>query len=199
MKKSIFLFLLLLVFAGRASADGMDLVTQTIVWGTACPPGLCSQPGDTWSYSFLTPADLSKNVFNTLPTSITTSGEVTWFPQNDDGGFELGGILFGLFDQLYGYVGCPDCFRPPCPTCTAVLVPGVYDVINGVSTEELFGAVWSPILGESGFIPGPVVITAVPEPSTLILIVTGLLVLAFIARRNLSNHRRSLPDCVVSL
>ena len=203
MKKNLFLFLLLLVFAGRASADGMDLVTQSGVWGTACPPVACSQTGDTWSYSFLTPADLSGNGFNGLPTSIVTdfewylngkpvtslaeaSEEATWFPQDDDGGFGNFGPIFGFFDQLYA--------NAPCPTCTAVLVPGVYDVINGVSTEGLFGAVWSPFFEGAtgmGIIPGPVVITKVPEPSTLILIVTGLLVLAFIARLNSPNHRRT--------
>ncbi len=212
MRRNLFLFLLSLVFAGRASADGMDLVTQSGVWGTACPPVVCSQTGDIWSYSFETPATLSGYGGNAIVTSTVTDfeyyingklvtaltrayNEAWWYPQDDDGGFALlddglfSGPVFGFWDQLYNTIGC--CSVP------SQLVPGVYDVINGFSTEDLFGAFWSPIEGAtgSGIIPGPVVITKVPEPSTLILIVTGLLVLGFIARRNSPNHRRLHQRC----
>ena len=212
MKKGIFLFLLLLVFAGRASADGMDLVTQSGVWETACPPVLCSQTGDIWSYSFQTPAVLPDRT-DGIPTSTVTNfewylngvlvpaltiptQEAYWFPNSDDGGVTLTLSPINLsnnWEQLFNITGC--CTVP------SVLVPGVYSIDVDDSAENI-GSVFAGPTDETSFIPGPVVITAVPEPSTLILIVTGLLVLAFIARRNLPNHRRTLrtlPDCVVSL
>ncbi len=210
MRRNLFLFFLLLVFAGRASADGMDLVTQSGVWGTACPPVYCSQTGDTWSYSFQTTGNLP-GFFLGTPTSTVTnfewylngvpvpaltvaSEEAYWFPQTDDGGFAAGGIEFAMWDQLYAYAGCPACTLPTCPTCTPTLVPGIYnvDIGGGSGTGEIISNVDAGPFDETSFFPGPVVITEVPEPSALILIVTGLLVLAFIARRNSPNHRRRI-------
>jgi hypothetical protein len=192
--------LLLLVFAGRASADGMDLVTQSGIWGTACPPVLCSQTGDTWSYSFLTPATLSgygnRAVTSTVtnfewylngvlvPALTVPTQEAYWFPNSDDGGVTLTLSPINLsnnWEQLFNITGC--CTVP------SVLVPGVYSIDVDDSAENI-GSVFAGPTDETSFIPGPVVITAVPEPSTLILIVTGLLVFAFIARPNSPNHLR---------
>jgi hypothetical protein len=198
--------LLLLVFSGRASADGIDVVSQSGVWGTACPAVVCSQTGDTWSYSFETPATLSGYGGNTEVTSPITDfdfylngapvasltgayTEAIWFPQDDDGGFGLGNdgsfglnIAFAEWDQLYNFAN----YCAP-----SVLVPGVYNVTG--SQELFFGTGGGFLEDPTAFIPGPVVITAVPEPSTLMLIVTGLLALAIIARRNSPNRKRQIP------
>jgi hypothetical protein len=198
--------LLLLVFSGRASADGIDVVTQSGVWGTACPAVVCSQTGDTWSYSFQTPATLSGYGGNAIVTSPITNfefdlngepvaaltsayNEAWWYPQDDDGGLALlnngifsNAIGFSEWDQLYNVANC---------CAPSVLVPGTYPL--GGSAESLFGALEGGDQDATGIIAGPVVIASVPEPSTLILIVTGLLALGLIAKRNSPNRKRQIP------
>ena len=52
--RSLSLLLLFLATSIFHSARA-DLVTQSGTWGTTdCPAVVCSEPGDSWSYSFLT-------------------------------------------------------------------------------------------------------------------------------------------------
>jgi hypothetical protein len=186
-KTSIFSFFLL--GATTASADVIDLVTQSGKWGTTCPPIVCSQPGDSWSYSFLTDSHLTP-VAGDLETTITgfefslngapvialtgKFDKAHWFAVSNDGGFTLldssqplapQPIVFGFWVQLFAL-----------PSLT--LNPGVYPVPQSPppgTFEELFG--------DRNIIPGPVVITATPEPSSIVLISTMLLVGSMIRRR----------------
>ena len=104
---------LFLFVATTAYAD-IDQVTQSGQWGNVCPPVVCSQPGDSWSYSFLTDSDIpvihldeSANPIwgftfslNGVPVS-SLSGAFTdaaWFLESNDGGFAVGNnsIAFGM-------------------------------------------------------------------------------------------------------
>jgi len=199
-KTSIFSFFLL--GATTASADVMDLVTQSGKWGTTCPPIVCSQPGDSWSYSFLTDSHLtpiSGNIesaitdfefsLNGAPIIALTGkfDKAHWFVSSNDGGFTLldssqplapQPIVFGFWVQLFAL-----------PSLT--LNPGVYPVPQNPplgTFERLFG--------DQNIIPGPVVITATPEPSSIVLILTMLLGLGFVARKRIARRRiLSGPAC----
>jgi hypothetical protein len=177
---------LLFIFADRASADSIDIVSQSGVWGASCPPVVCSAPGDHWSYSFETPTNLTFNSQIGLYTSMATdftfdlngsavnalpsTDQVVWFPEIDDGGFAVGSsIAFAMFQQLYTGASSP-----------GQLVQGVYGM--GQGGEDLFGAYGA------GATAGSVVIHSLPEPPALLLAGIGALgLLALAAKRNLSK------------
>ena len=94
-----------LLVASTASADGLSLysVSQSGEWGLTCPPVVCSEPGDSWSYSFVTTSviygpgawvspvtDFQFSLNGILVPSLTGAYiEALWFPEQNDGGFSL--------------------------------------------------------------------------------------------------------------
>jgi len=177
-----FLMLGLFLFVGTSAYADEDLVTQSGTWGTTCPAIVCSEPGDAWSYSFLTDSNVTySSLYGALVTSvmdfqyslngvldISVTGEYAalWFPQDNDGGFNLlnlpglgSPIQFAQSLQLFTATGGYQCdLAEPC-----TIAPGTYDEPGPVGTEWLFGVAdinsqpWS-----GGFIPGPLVTT--PNP-----------------------------------
>ena len=85
MKTLLLSCLLLLFFAGRASAQEMDTISQSGLWGTSCPPVVCSHPGDSWSYSFESPvAMVPLDEFgydSTRLQPITTAPDFNFYPR----------------------------------------------------------------------------------------------------------------------
>lgn len=117
---------LFLFTAVTAFAD-IDMVSQSGRWAAACPPVICSAPGDTWSYSFITnsvvisplgfeiPDPISDFEYSInaviVPSFTDKCNQVHREFWTQDGGFTLFcnssggvgfGIDFGMWVQLFG-------------------------------------------------------------------------------------------------
>lgn len=206
-------FSLFLFAATTASAD-VDVVSQSGVWGATCPPIICSAPGDSWSYSFHVDSILT-SILNvgpqgpisdfefllngsSIPSLADAFNAVEFFTGPLDGGFSLqpetslssGGTpqpQFGEWTQLFS--------QAPVGLVPADLIPGVYPVVTLDSPQCSFFCgfeqfMWSDDLGgghfADDFTPGPVVITDTPEPTSVILLLTMLLALLFVARKRIA-------------
>lgn len=183
----------LFLFAASAVYADIDQVTQSGQWGTVCPPIVCSQPGDSWSYSFLTDSKIPfpslsapisdftflLNGVPVFPVPLGTYNNALWFVAANDGGFSIpGAIEFGMWTQL---------FTTPVPLSpSATLDPGVYPILPSPSFEDLFGA--DNLIHPNEITFGPVVITDTPEPSSVILLLTILLRAAFVVRKRVATR-----------
>jgi hypothetical protein len=186
-----------------AKADNTDTVSQSGVWGALCPSIACSKPGDVWSYSFKTAADLKEPpdgfpasavsdfdyYLNGKPVkALTVSNDAVWFPDYNDGGFFLSGLNANAGSPCATYNICNDIafglfyqlYATPRlgQTSQIPLIPGSYELDRGF--EDFFGGCFGPGCGvpQSG-VAGPIVIAA-DEPRTLYLLLTGLLALTFV-------------------
>jgi hypothetical protein len=201
----LFLFLATSIFCPElARASTLDLVAQSGTWGATCPAVVCSAPGDSWSYSFLTnstlvfdesccwdsPATDFEYELNGQPVDPPYGiyggpiyGPVRFFPGYNDGGFDFANpspIYFGSWVQL---------FSPLYPSNEAELVPGIYPVNPSLSAEGLLGGCYgyNGACGapsqQLGFYAGPVVITALPEPYTSGLTLIGIALLLLMRKK----------------
>jgi hypothetical protein len=201
----ISIFGVFLFVATTAYAD-IDQVQQSGQWGAVCPPIVCSQPGDSWSYSFLTDSEINVTVegitapiwdftFSLNGVAISalsdTFTDAIWFEESNDGGFALGNsvIGFGFWDALFTISGGPfDTIATlnlgvhPIPSLTS---PRAWEAVFGAASEAGIGTI-NPLL-----IPGPVVITSAPEPSSVILLLTMLLGTGFVARKRVARATRT--------
>lgn len=194
---------LLFLFAVSTAFADVDMVSQSGQWGSVCPPVLCSTPGDTWSYSFLTSSDVSSwytgvpdpisdfqfSVNGVVVSSLSDAyGEAIWFPGSNDGGFTLLGpsgqccfIVFGLWVPLFDY--------PPPGIHIATLVTGSYAApsSSSYSFEGISDGSTDFPVGDPGLLAGPVIVTnlTTPEPAAIIFQSTVLVGIAFILRKRL--------------
>jgi hypothetical protein len=203
-----FLFLATSIFCPElARADTLDLVTQSGTWGTTCPPVVCSQPGDSWNYSFLSNSTLVPDNqccwdspmtdfefdLNGQPVAALDGlyTQVRFFPGSNDGGFDFGAcctnaIAFNFWVQLFS----------PFPFVEATLIPGVYPVnipppSSPGTAESVFGGCYGCVgpSQQPGFHAGPVVITPVPEPSTSGLTLIGIALLLLMRKKMLLSPK----------
>jgi hypothetical protein len=216
----------LFLFAAAPAFGDVDLVTQSGEWGATCPPIVCSEPGDSWSYSFLTDSNvvLNANANSNFGTTITdfeySLNEVleiaiegaylaSWFPESNDGGFfiqfppalEEFSPAFGLSAQLYTV--SPSSPPGDCgfvnQACT--IAPGTYLEGPPASALEFLFGVGTPNVGAgNNLIVGPIVITDIsaPEPTSVILLLTALLAVAFVLRKRITQAARTDNRAVVA-
>jgi hypothetical protein len=203
------IFSLFVLLASTAAADVL-LVSQSGHWGATCPHVVCSAPGDSWSYSFEIDSVLATNVvvgpggpinnfeflLNGVPVPSLSNAynEAGFFPSFNDGGFALFpttvpeptvfGMWTGLFDIPPGQI----------QLIPANLRAGVYPVANfnecGGDAPGCMG--WESVFGTDDAMLGPVVISRVPEPASVTLVATMLLVTAFMLRKRvvLTTNKR---------
>lgn len=163
----------LLLTSGVVSADPL-LVSQSGTWGASAPTTTWSAPSTSWSFSFVIDSSPLVSSFDTTrfiaPISdftyvlggasvATTPDHVTWYTSASSGLIDVvfaGATFVDLGSQAFS--GSTDA-----PT----ILPGTYALNEGShfsSAEE-----------QDQPLTGDLVITAVPEPSTLsfLLIATG--------------------------
>jgi hypothetical protein len=170
-------------FVGTASAASL-VVSEQGTWASACPTPLCASQSDTWGYSF----DISSNP-SSFPTS--TVGQFTLVPIS---GFEFydNGIVVpamsnsqtGMYFYNINYGGGFGGGLSNLNTPLDILAANGAQLYHGSENSPSFspgtfapGVVTLGIdnvtLGHTN--PGPIVITAVPEPKTGLLLGLGCL------------------------
>jgi hypothetical protein len=181
----------LLLGVVSASADTL-IVSENGVWDATTPTTTWSAPNQSWSFSFdisSTPAvsNVTQTAFggffdgaysnftytlNGAPVS-TALPEITWFSTGYGGLFNVNFV--GASFELEGdqsYTG---------PETGPTIVPGTYDL--GLYSGVFLGSTLLPLTGDAVIAEGSP--SPTPEPSSLFLLGTGMLGLAYFAGRKL--------------
>jgi hypothetical protein len=197
------LFVVLLLAAQSAFANSINYFTSG-AYGSSTPTTALSAPGTTFSISFSLPTAVSISAsdadsFTTMVpvtyslgalTQTLSGTAITFFSNSFAGGFDMGFTLnsnsyvweFGAANQLFSG-----------PTSNPVLLTGSFPYGTGVfafcASESIaqceingIGLLLSP---PSGTILASTPVSSVPEPSTLSLLGTGIVVITGAIRRKL--------------
>ena len=196
MRNRIFLFVVLLLAVQSAFANSVTYFTSG-TYGSSTPTTALSAPGTAFSFSFSIPIPVSISAsdsgrFTTMvPVTYslgslheTLSGTaVMFFTTSLAGGIDIGLTLNGN-SYLWEFGAANQLFSGP--TSKPVLLTGSFPFGTGVFGFKGIGYLLSP---PSGTILAST--TTVPEPSSLSLLGTGIVVIAGVMRRKLLSGIRA--------